>query len=173
MKHLRFVFENCESITINGYITFDKITDNIIDNVIITIPKSENGVSDSNFGYDNENDNTTKFARLKKYNDICCIKFLDEDVEYDVKWCDDDYGQNNLAQSYHYDRDNLIIEINTNKAKHKKQNNKVVRLIDTYMEQNESLSFYDVLGKIKSFNNQNEIIEFLQNNIKEDDEYDY
>lgn len=169
MKHLEFIFENCESITINGYITYEKVEDNVIDNVVITIPKSENGVSDSNFGYNN--DDTTKFARLKQYNDICHIN-IDND-SYEVKWVDEDYEQENSAQSYHYDKDNLIIEINTKKAKHKKQNNKVVCLINTYMEQNESLSFYDVLGKIKSFNNQNEIIEFLQNNIKEDDEYDY
>ena len=163
MKHLRFDFENCESITINGYITYEKVKNNLIDNVVITIPKSENGVNNSNFGYDN--DDTTKFARLKRCNDICCICINDD--EYVVKWGDNDYGQTNSAQSYHYENNNLVIKINTKKAELKKRNQSILDLFNTYLQQN-NLSFYDGLKDIKNYNNENEIIEFFNDNVEEE-----
>lgn len=118
MKKIEIVFENCEWLEINADITFDILpvptegTDkcDTIDNVIISIPKEENGVYYP-FGY--IEDETTKFNRLFSYNDITQI-VVDSNTYFPRWYQENEYEwvQSNKYQKTNRDSDgNLTISI--------------------------------------------------------------
>ena len=146
MKELKLVFENCERMTVNceveSYVVLDS---NKIDNIIIKIPIEENTAY---YPFNSTIDETTKFKRIRMYNDISCV--IIDDKNYDVMW----YGDgdiNNNQKSYKDECGNLIIEINSTKAKQERERNTLIKLIDTYWKENRDLTFNEILNDIDTY----------------------
>lgn len=152
-KEIRLIFENCEHLDTQAYISFDTVSNEencfkVIDNVIITIPKSENGVYTSPFDCNYE---TTKFNRILEHNDITQI--IINSVAYYTKWYDEDEyctsQSNEYQNTYRAEDGSVIINISTANKKQETENERILNTLKDYMEENPAMAFGKIIHMVE------------------------
>ncbi|MGL5331144.1 MAG: hypothetical protein ACRDD7_17910 [Peptostreptococcaceae bacterium] len=153
MQTIKIVFENCDSMAIEC----EKISFHItqvngdgsshVDGLKIVIPKANNGVHYPFGG----NDETTKFNRLMKHNDISSLYVDDE--QYIPEWYyESDYccpESNEYQHTYKTENGDLVIEISSANKQRQSDNERIVELITDYMQEYPTMTFGQVIHKIE------------------------
>lgn len=146
-KEIELVFENLECMTVVASGEFDIVIAETIDNIKLTIQKSENGIY---IPLGIEDYETTKFNKLNKSNDITQI--IIDGITYFPKWYDGDksYTQYNKYQhTYRSENGDMIINISTFNKQQEDDSQNIISTLSDFMEENPSMSFGKIVHVIE------------------------